>query len=210
MDNGEIILGVSQIVSSVVLGGIAIIYSRRVAIIESDRKELEKKREKVELLNNLNNLQVDIALHGANITSSLSFSHSNNYIEFDILEKIENRYKELINNYNYRNKSKKDIAMIAFNEYFDAALFHDIEKMDNYSEADRSLYQKVLLLIDLLSIRDDIGDNSASIKLLKEKSESLDIIINEPHPLVNVIQSKNYYSLLIREIEKIRLRIAKS
>lgn len=134
MDNGEMILGVGQIVSSIVLGGIAIMYSRRVAIIESDRKELEKKREKVELLNELNTFQVDIALHGANITSSLIFSHSNDYIEFEILEKIEDRYKELINNSDYSDKPKKDIALIAFNEHYDASLFQTIEKVGNYSE----------------------------------------------------------------------------
>lgn len=47
MNNGEMVLGISQVVSSLILGGIAIMYSRRVYMIEKKRDKL--KREEIKL-----------------------------------------------------------------------------------------------------------------------------------------------------------------
>lgn len=215
MDNGELVLGVSQIVSSLFLGGIAIMYSRKVALIETDRKELEKKREKVELLSRMTNFQGEIALHGATIGFSLEFSGSENNISLDNFEKIADRYEELSVKDTNISKSKEDIAKIAFSEVYDFSLFEKIQdkksSLNKRTQTDQDLFMKVLLLIDLLTIRNDTGDHSTSIKFLQKKSNYFrDIVINEKNPLVYAIENRTYLLSLMREINKISSSITKS
>lgn len=202
------VLGISQFASSLVLGGIAIIYSRRVTLIESERRDLEKKKEKIELLAQITKFHGELAFQAAKVSGSLIFSKSKNTFELDKLDIITDKYKELKTNNKGYNKAKEFLARRVFSQVYNDSLFDKIEEnsnMDECAKVDKDLYLKLFHLVDLLSIRDDAGDYSKNIKTIINNSESfVDVIVSGEHPLVYVVENRIYILSLILELNKIR------
>lgn len=215
MDNGEMVLGVSQIVSSLFLGGIAIIYSRRVTLIESERRNLEKKKEKIELLTQITKFHGDLAFQSAKVSGALSFSHSESTIELEKLDMITSKYDELKTNNKHYSKAKEFLARRVFSQFYKDSLFDKIEenhKIDECKKTDKDLYLKTLHLADLLSIRDDAGDHSVNTQNIMKNTESffIGVIVENEHPLVYVLENRIYLLSLTLELAKVRDSIINS
>lgn len=211
MGISEVVIGSGQFVSSIVLGLMAINYSKKVANIESERRDLEKKNGKVNLLHRLTELQVNFASHYAEMIGSIVLDHTGETLNNNDLESLLENYKELKKTSD--NKTIEDKTALAEDVYnsvfkklhdFNSIVFSD-STITPLNKRDRDIYVDVLHVLELLEIRDDTGDHSEQIKIIDKLNSDIEgIFVGNAHPLVYVLENSQrllYMTNLITEVK---------
>lgn len=211
MGISEIIIGSGQLVSSIVLGAMAVNYSKKVTAIESERRDLEKKNGKVNLLHRLTELQVNFASHYAESIGSIVLDDTGRTLNNNEIESLLENYKGLKTTRD--NKTIQDKMILAEDAYnsvfnymydFNSIVFND-SSVTSLNQRDRDIYVDVLHVLELLEVRDDTGDHSEQIKIIDKLNSVIEgISIGNSHPLVYVLENSQrliYMTNLITEVK---------
>ena len=168
VDISEIAIGSGQLFSSVVLGLMAVNYSRKVALIETERKNVELRKEKVEIIAIINEIRFELV----NQASSLSYytvNKDDKRISLGIFTKIADEYKTA-KKQNSKERNEELLNEICFaytGDHFQTD-YKLSEKSESIIEKDRELYRKCFSLLDTLEVRDDLANIKNHIYTIRE------------------------------------------
>lgn len=168
VDISEIAIGSGQLFSSIVLGLMAVNYSKKVANIETERKNVEIRKEKVELITVVNDIRFELVRHASSM-KHYTVDKDNQNISLSIFTKIANEYKKA-KKQNPGSSEEKFLNEIC-SKYTGLDFKRDFnlsETSDSILEKDRELYKKCYLLLDTLEIRDDLASIQDLIKNIRE------------------------------------------
>lgn len=203
------VLGVSQIVSSLFLGGIAIMYSRKVTLIESQRRDLEIKKEKVDFMKMLTEFQVEITTHAITLGETILIKKPHTRIAVREFDNLSKKYEAIKSFNGNTDDSQRELhAKEAFRNIYTIE-FNSIEEDDANVVAainkDEEIFLKTIYLAQMFEIRNDTGNHLDRIKSIKKLNEELANIHRQKlHPLVYALENKTHLLKLALNIECLR------
>jgi len=211
MDSGEMVLGIGQLASTIILGLMAVKYSKRVAKIEHERKEVEARKEKVELLNIINILRSDIILFSTFLRRYPSNKETNENLSLEKFLKIIDDFKKI--KFDNGSLLDEEVVQMAFSKNIPNEKYEDIHDLTEKSKEillqDRELFKRCVFLIDILEIRDDISDSQSITSKIKEDLNNPSFDYSES-PLLYAVKAHIHFKLISDSLDKVRTSIINS
>lgn len=164
----EIAIGSGQLFSSIVLGLMAVNYSKKVANIETERKNVELRKEKVAIITIINDIRFELV----NQASSLRYytvNKDDKSISLGVFTKIAAEYKKA-KKQNSKESNEELLNQICFahtGDHFQTD-YKRGDKSDSIIGKDRELYRKCFSLLDTLEVRDDLANIKSHINTIRE------------------------------------------